>query len=133
MCDKTFEALTEKTVAALSDISFKEQDHVIYDLEQGTCIAFTKLRNLNIHVVHAFMSAGTIFPLHYHDDSAETLILESGNMTVMCDEEGCEQIRHELKPGIPLWLPERLNHFLHAKEDSWILAILIPPDKGMLK
>ena len=133
MCDKTFDVLTAKTVESLSDISFREQDHIVYDLEQGTSITFTLHRNNASHVIRAFLSADTIFPLHKHDASAETLILESGNITVICDEPGCEKIRHELQPGVPLWIPEKLNHFLHAKEDSWVLAILIPPDKGMLK
>lgn len=133
MCTKTFAALTERVVESLSDISTREQGHIIYDLDQGSAITFTLHRNANSHVLRAFLSAGTIFPLHNHEASAETLILETGNITVMSDGQGDDQIRQELREGVPMWIPEKLNHFLHAKEDSWILAILIPPDQGMLK
>jgi len=128
-----FEVLTEKLIANLKDISTEEKGHVVYELEQGTAITFTLKRNAMVHLLDSFLSADTIFPLHHHETSSETLILQSGNVTVICDEPGCEEIRHELKVGIPFFIPEGLNHFLHAKEDSWVLASLIPPDEGMLK
>lgn len=133
MCDKTFEALTERVVESLSDISIKEQDHVVYELEQGTSITFTIHRNSHSHVLRGFLSSGTIFPLHHHEASAETMILESGKITVMSDGQGDNNIRQELREGVPMWIPENVNHFMHAKEDSWFIAILIPPDQGMLK
>lgn len=133
MCDPVFEALTARVVDSLSDISIKEQDHVVYDLDQGTAISFTLHRNNDAHIIRMFLSSGTIFPLHKHDTSAETLIMESGKLTVMSDGQGEDNIRQELREGVPMWVPEKLNHFMTANEDSWLIAILIPPDQGMLK
>lgn len=133
MCMDRLEALTKKLVGELKDISIKQQDHIIYDIEQGTAISFTLKRDDDVHLLDSFLSAGTIFPLHHHDDSAETLILTSGEITVVCDEPGCDTHRQELQVGVPMYIPSGMNHFLHAKKDSWILATLIPPDAGMIK
>ena len=129
------EALTQELVRNLSGISFKQKDHVVYNLEQGTAITFTLTHKPGVmHVLDSFLSAGTIFPLHEHEDSSETLILQEGEVTVICTDESCDQpFRHELKVGVPYFIPSRFGHVLHAKKDSWILATLIPPDAGMLK
>lgn len=132
MCEKTFDVLTHMAIESLKHISVKETDHVVYDLEQGSAIAFTLKENVNVQVLDSFMSKGTIFPLHHHVASSETLILEAGAVTVVCDDPDCPEHRAELKAGMPLTIPCKMNHFLHAKEDSWILAILVPPDKGMI-
>lgn len=131
---ETLSALTDKLVTDLRTISHEEKPgYVIYDLEQGEAITFTLKCDKNIHVIDALLTEGTIFPLHQHDESYETLILQSGEVTVLCDEPGCETIRHELKPGQPFMIPSGMKHLLHAKKTSWILATLIPPDNGMFK
>jgi quercetin dioxygenase-like cupin family protein len=128
-----FEILTDRVVESLSDISSSRNGHVVYDLDQGTAISFTLKDTDDVHVIDSFLSAGTIFPLHHHEASSETLTLYSGNITVLCDEPGTDCIRHELQIGVPFFIPDGMNHLLHAKEDSWVLASLIPPDQDILK
>lgn len=132
MPDNNFGVLTQLAIESLKHISVKESDHVIYELEQGSSISFTLKENQYIQVIDSFLSKGTIFPLHKHLAAAETFILERGAVTVICDNPGCDTNREELTPGVPLTIPCKMNHFLHANEDSWVLAILIPPDKGLI-
>jgi len=131
MCESSFEVLTQMAIASLKHISVKETDHIVYSLEQGSAISFTLLSNPEIQVLHSFLSKDTIFPLHHHETSTETLFLESGNVSVVCDD--CDKVpsKIELMPGDSITIKINTNHFLHAKKDSWILAILIPPDKGI--
>jgi len=124
-----FEELTDQLVRHLSDIPATKDDHVTsYEVEQGTSITFDLKRTADVDVIDSFLSEDTLFPLHAHKVSKEILILYKGAITVLCDDEGVEPIRHELRKGVPFFIPETTKHLLHATEDSWVLAILIPQE-----
>ncbi len=73
-------------------------------------------------------------PLHEHIDSVETLILESGEATFICDSEDYgDVVRTEMKPGKAICIKKGNKHLLHAKTDAFITAVLVPPDAGVLK
>lgn len=130
---KELDMMTDALVNQLSSISHKEPDgHIEYDLEQGNAITFTLKKNKHIEVLDALLTEGTIFPLHEHKISFECMLMyNDGDVTVICDEPGCEPIRKKLVRGEPFGVPAGINHFLHAKKTSWILATLVPPDAGM--
>ncbi len=133
MCMEKLDMITD-AILQLDSISTKESGgHVIYELEEGNAISFTIKETDDVHVLDSFLSAGTVFPLHEHLESFETLILYKGEITVVCEEPGIDTIHKDLVKGEPFGIPCGMNHFLHAKKDSWILATLIPPDAGMLK
>ena len=129
----SLDILTQKLITDLSRISSHQKGHVEYELEQGEALAWTLKSNKHIHVMDSFIEAGTMFPLHRHEGSAEIIVLYKGDISLVC--EGCEQeAKHEqLKIGIPVYIPADMNHFIHARENSWVIAITIPPDSNMLK
>lgn len=133
MCMKDVDIYTDALINELGSISRKEADgHVEYDLEQGHVITWTLKKNQYIEVIDALLTEDTIFPLHEHDLSFETMVMYTdGDVTVVCDEPGCEPMHKKLVKGEPFGVPPGVNHFLHAKKSSWILATLIPPDAGM--
>lgn len=128
------EALAEKVLGDWKDISHIEKPgYIVYDLEQGEAVSFTLKDRPYVHVLDTLITADTIFPLHGHAQSFETLILQKGEVSIVCDEPGCTPIHHEMIRGEPFGIPKGISHFIHAKKTSWILATLIPPDADMLK
>lgn len=94
-----------------------------YKLDQGTAFAIALKHNNDVAVVQSFMSAGSIFPYHEHVKSNEILVVYSGTVIVVTDED-----RFELSPGDSIAICAGCGHMLHAITDVKIIAITIPPD-----
>lgn len=102
-----------------------------YKLEHGTLMGWSLLKNDKIECIRAYMSEGTVFPLHEHEFSAETMILYSGAVKVSCEGENCETELHSMEIGIPFHVEAGKCHKLYADEESRMIAIFIPPDKEL--
>jgi len=94
-----------------------------YKVDQGFAMSMTLKYNDEVAVAQSFLSAGTIFPYHNHENSAEVLIVYSGEVTVVTENE-----RYVLKAGDSLRICQGCGHLLSAKMDVKIIAITIPPD-----
>jgi quercetin dioxygenase-like cupin family protein len=114
----------------IAAISTKVDGCTIHKLEQGTSMAFDILRNEYGDVFNSFLSNGTIFPLHEHPESDEIFILLNGKITVIYDT-GEEVSQHKLQIGRPLLILKGTKHLLKVNEDSWIISVIMPPDKTL--
>ena len=100
-----------------------------YKVEKGFAMAMSLKHNDEVAVAQSFLSKGTIFPYHNHDNSEEVLVVYSGEVTVVTDEG-----KYTMKPGDSLHICQGCGHLLHAITDVKIIAITIPPDsKAMPK
>lgn len=102
-----------------------------FELETGTAIGWTLFKNDNVHCMRAFLSQGTIFPLHEHQLSAETIILYKGSLEIHCGDVDCDPVKIIMAKGKPVYLEAAENHKLIALADSWVITTLIPPDKQL--
>lgn len=116
----------DSTMIGEGEGSFRE-----FNLENGTAFGWTLFATEEVHCFRAFLSRGTVFPLHEHNLSAETTILYRGAMQLICSEEGCKPESTTMEIGKPVYLDKRVNHKLVALEDSWVISVLIPPDKEL--
>jgi quercetin dioxygenase-like cupin family protein len=94
-----------------------------YKVEQGFAMAMSLKHNEEVAVAQSFLSKGTVFPYHNHENSEEVLIVYSGEVTVVTEND-----KHTLTPGDSLHICQGCGHLLHAKTDVKIIAITIPPD-----
>ena len=116
-------ALTQ-TLTDMNSISIPSGDGVKeYRVSEGYAMAMSLKHNYDVAVAQSFMSKGTIFPYHNHDNSEEILVVYSGEVTIVTEEE-----RYTLKPGDSLHICKGCGHLLHAITDVKIIAITIPPD-----
>lgn len=116
-------ALTETLIDMDSIAVPKSNGLKEYRVKQGYAMAMVLKSNHEISVAQAFMSKGTIFPYHNHDNSEEVLIVYSGEVTVVTEDD-----KHTLKPGGSIHICRGCGHLLHAITDVKIIAITIPPD-----
>jgi mannose-6-phosphate isomerase-like protein (cupin superfamily) len=100
---------------------------VEYVVEQGTCIGIClfKPADSNIAVQRSFLSAGTIFTKHQHEDMHETLILYQGQAIVHMPD-GSVDLQH----GVPHYVPPGTSHDFTAVTDCWVIGITQPGSKG---
>jgi len=94
-----------------------------YKLEVGSAFASALKHNSEVAVAQSWMSAGAIFPYHNHEKSQEILVVYSGEVTVVTDNE-----KVRLRPGDSLHICKGCGHMLLAKTDVKLIAITIPPD-----
>lgn len=125
--------MTDRVIRSLREISNQEGTVTRYRLEDGKVVSSYDWKNdHHSRATDNHFPKGSIFPLHLHQPpTRETFIMQSGLMDVVCVEEGCEKRRIRLEPGDTLQLNPDEAHYLEALEESWMYAILIPPDPGM--
>jgi len=95
-----------------------------YKLEKGTAFASGLKHNSEVAVAQSWLSAGAVFPYHVHEKSQEILVVYSGEVTVVTEEE-----KVRMRPGDSLHICKGCGHMLLAKTDVKIIAITIPPDE----
>ena len=128
----TLEKLTREIVE-FPDFSVRDSmtSSTFYKLERGSAMSFDIYRSNELDVLRTYFSEDAIFPFHSHE-SDETLTLIQGEVTILIDD-GANENRIEMKVGEPVHIKARDKHLLHSKKESWILAVIIPPDEKMLK
>jgi len=94
---------------------------VIYDVKEGTSFGFGLLSRPEASVMELFVSKGTAWPDHLHEDENEWGILYKGKLKVVID--GKEII---LTPGQCVHFKKEVVHSSEAIEDSWLIAIAVP-------
>lgn len=101
-----------------------------FQLEHGTAIGWLLFRDDRVHVIRSYMSSGSVFPLHEHAISTEVIILYRGAVDILvADDLKPRKVTMEI--GKPFYLEKGIEHKLLAKEDSWMIATLIPPDANL--
>lgn len=103
-----------------NDIS---QKHVVYDVEGGVCHSYSLFSSPEISVARTFISEGSIFPEHLHEET-EYILIFSGSALIRVD--GKEKI---LRPGKCTVHEPNVPHWAKALEDTWFIAISIPYSK----
>jgi len=116
-------ALTESLIDMESIVVPTGNGMQEYKVEKGFAMAMSLKNNDEVAVAQSFLSKGTVFPYHNHDNSEEVLVVYSGEVTVVTEED-----KFTLKPGCSLHICRGCGHLLHAITDVKIIAITIPPD-----
>jgi len=124
----TLNALTKEYVR-LSEIPASRDNSVInFHLEKGTALMFNLFSRKSVAVSNFFLSKDARMPYHVHADSVEVLMIHEG--LIKCVSDVCEKT---LGVGEIMRLEKNEGHFLHAKEDTWLIAITVPADEAMMK
>ena len=116
------------TLTLNSMILSQHQEYVYYDVCNGTCFGIGVLKESGPHSVavqKAFMSNGTEFPYHSHEET-EYLVVYSGKIIIHKGEDDQVALGRGdailIKPGQP--------HSVLALEDAWLIGITIPAAEG---
>lgn len=125
----TFEVLTDELIARLEENRTREADHYVYHMDPGTVILFDVHKDTQLHVMRAFMTAGTDFPLHIHKHSIEHMLLYSGAASLRREDGSVVELSRKYCVSVG----EGEGHSVYAETNCWILATLIPPDAEMFK
>lgn len=115
-----------KELPSLDQILSNNMSMVEYRVEQGTCYGFPTYRDDRISIQRMFLSQGTVFPRHSHDESIEFYIVYKGNIEHFIYNTG-EKIN--LVPSSCMKIAPKVEHSLTALEDSELVVIKIPPDE----
>lgn len=102
----------------------KGSDWVRYDVEHGNCIGVGLLHERSVAVQKSFMSKGTVFPKHIHDET-ELLVVYEGAIEVDGRQYSVSEV---------VRFHNGQEHTVKALEDTWLIGIIIPassayPDK----
>lgn len=98
-------------------------DWVRYEMEKGTCIGIGLLHERAIAVQKAFMSQGSVFPMHLHGE-VEILIIYEGKIETKGKVFGRGDIAR---------IENGEEHTITALEDTWMVAITIPASSAYPK
>jgi len=108
----------------------KSHSHIEYLMENmaAGCFGYPLYNNGAIAVQLVNMKAGAVFPRHTHN-SREWLLLYGGKIQFFNGKyQGQVYNINECVEVLP-----KISHRVKALEDSWMLAITIPADKGYPK
>jgi quercetin dioxygenase-like cupin family protein len=97
---------------------------VEYTIE-GTCLGRGLWNGPYSAVQRAFMSAGSVFPLHVHD-CHEHLVVAKGAIVIFYQD----QKNVAVGTGYGIHIPIGTAHGVKALEDTWVIGITVPPDRG---
>jgi len=101
-----------------------------YDVKgEGTCFGLKSYFDGEglIASQRVFITKGTSFPEHRHEESELSVIYE-GKVLFIFGEDDEEQL---LTPGSPpVFFPPDVKHRARALADSWLYCITVPADKG---
>lgn len=132
--DENFKRLTESLPSApnLPElIGGTSGSMVEYKLDDGTCLGFALYNNGAVSVQRAFLSKDGHFPVHFHKDRSEVLVVVQGKMKVRCGD-----FSKILEAGDFVFFPKSEEHETWAIEDTWMIGIEVPgygggyPDAG---
>lgn len=100
------------------------KNFIEYDVENGTCIGFGLHNEDAVAVQRTFMSKGTSFPEHSHEEW-ELFLVYHGHTKVKYNNTEVDLKKTEyleFKPNEP--------HSAYACEDTWFIAVSIPSGEG---
>ena len=100
-------------------------DSVEYDAADGTCVGYGLYKTPDVSVQRAFMSKGTVFPVHAHE-ATEVLTIYKGKAMISCD--GIPD--RVIGPGQSCYFPKGSGHSVKALEDTWMIAVAVPMIEG---
>jgi len=111
-----------------------KDDIVIYEAEGGDVIGIGLYKSDDISVQKANLPAGTFWPFHKHE-AIERLIVYVGKLKVEKSGGGCfdddtEVVEKILEVGDSVKILPNTPHCVTALEDTWVLGVIIPDDKG---
>lgn len=92
-----------------------------YKVLEGTCLAWDLLWIEDISVSKWFLSNGTKFPKHSHNEK-EIIIVYKGHLEIYY-EDGNEAT---LKSSNVIHHQPNTIHWAEAKKDTWMIIIMIP-------
>ena len=116
--------LTQEVKKLDSFVLEVDQDVIEYDLEVGSSIGYGLFHIDDVAVQRNDMTKGTIFPEHKHEES-EFMVVYRGKARYEFD--GKEKI---VTPGKFIYFIPNQPHACEALEDTSMIAITIPADKG---
>ena len=91
---------------------------------EGSGVNARIVNTRNVSVVHVKLAAGAIISEHVHDHE-QVVNVVSGQL-----EHTVNGKRTTLRPGMVLVVPPRVPHSFRALEDTYILDVLSPANKG---
>lgn len=101
----------------LADMVRKKcSDWVRYEVERGNCIGIGLLHERSCAVQKAFMSKGTVFPAHVHEE-IEYLLIYEGKLELDGKQYDTGEVIR-IAPG--------QEHIVKALEDTWMIGVTIP-------
>lgn len=121
------EQLTSELPVILSAITTDNKNgHVNYTPfeQKGSCHGIAIYNDDTIAVQRAFMSKGTSLPPHYHDE-IEVLTIFQGMLQITFID-GKQTF---IGVGDTYKFNPKESHYCEALEDTWMIAITIPPSK----
>jgi quercetin dioxygenase-like cupin family protein len=122
---KTLKTITNN-LPPLEELAKERHCGIIeYKVCEGTCLGFNLYNIPEVSIQRVFLSKGVNFPEHKHDDSVELVIIYCGS--IKYTNNGTETI---LYPGDFVYSKKGEEHFAISLEDSWVIAISIPREKG---
>lgn len=101
------------------------RSYVEYEVEDGTSIGFGLLNQKEVAVQKLFLSKGTNFPSHKHDEEKEIGIVFQGKLSVTINGES-----RILGVGDVVQFDKNCCHSGKAIEDTWLIAVSIPRIEG---
>jgi len=99
-----------------------------HEMEHGTSLSWNLLNQSEISCGRWFLSAGSRFPIHVHNER-EWLIIYKGSLFVKIGEND----EYRLTPGMSCTIEPKIPHFSRTIEDCWYLAIVIPSSEDWPK
>ena len=118
----------ESLVPKLSDMVLNVCDrnhHVEYNVENGFCIGFPLLNNDKIAIQRAFISKGTYFGEHKHEDSVEIFVIFKGEFKLLVGDN--EEI---LEIGDCARVEKNTLHDGYAIDNTEMICITVPSEEG---
>ena len=124
------EELTEKLpgIPKLTDLVVSDnpsKHSIIYNVEKGTSFGFALLSRKDVAVMELFVSKGTSWPPHVHNEEKEWGLVYKGKLSVVVEDK-----KVILQPGDCIIFEKGKIHSSEALEDTWLIAVSIPRIEG---
>jgi len=122
--NENIEILKDLTNRLAPLIDYEKNDVIEYKVPAGTCLGFGLFNVPEVSVQKAFLSKGTIFPIHTHK-VMEWLMVYKGKL-----ESSINGRKKILDIGAGVYINPEEEHSVLAVEDTWIIGVTIPSDSG---
>lgn len=120
---RKFKAATD-SLALNGMVNERRAKFIEYDVGAGTCFGIGLLKRDDVAVQQAFMSSGTRFPTHQHDE-IEYLIVHHGRLVVWVGGN-----QKDIGFGMSVRFNPGEPHTVEAQEDTWMIALTLPAASG---
>jgi len=128
----------EEMIPKLDNLVVVNSPTVEYDVEKGTAFGINLFNIPEIAVQRVFMSKGTVFPEHKHDE-CEYVLVYKGSVKLHIEEDkphicvsGKSVSDKTAILGVAdgFYVAPGVAHAGEALEDTWMMSIAIPSGKG---